>query len=252
MDNRSNIKLPKDSIVINEKLAYLYNLSVGDNFKVIINEKEYTLKIGAINKNYFGNILYTDREYFSKVFDKTYSDNSFIIKMNNSDEVEKMASKLQDNPYVANVSDNSKIQENLDNFISGLDIIVVVMVLCSLALALVVLYNLINVNVSERQRELSTIKVLGFYPREVTIYVFREIFYLSIIGIVIGNYIAYRLYLKIILELASRTMMFSSRVPIAVYALSTGVTLVIIIFVMAIMHRRLKKVNMVESLKAIE
>lgn len=252
MDNRSNIELPKDSIVINEKLAYLYNLSVGDNFKVIINEKEYTLKIGAINKNYFGNILYMDREYFSKVFDKTYSDNSFIIKMNNSDEVEKMASKLQDNPYVANVSDNSKIQENLDNFISGLDIIVVVMVLCSLALALVVLYNLINVNVSERQRELSTIKVLGFYPREVTIYVFREIFYLSIIGIVIGNYVAYRLYLKIILELASRTMMFSSRVPIAVYALSTGVTLVIIIFVMAIMHRRLKKVNMVESLKAIE
>ena len=252
MDNRSNIELPKDSIVINEKLAYLYNLSVGDNFKVIINEKEYTLKIGAINKNYFGNILYMDREYFSKVFDKTYSDDSFIIKMNNSDEVEKMASKLQDNPYVANVSDNSKIQENLDNFISGLDIIVVVMVLCSLALALVVLYNLINVNVSERQRELSTIKVLGFYPREVTIYVFREIFYLSIIGIVIGNYIAYRLYLKIILELASRTMMFSSRVPIAVYALSTGVTLVIIIFVMAIMHRRLKKVNMVESLKAIE
>ena len=252
MDNRSNIELPKDSIVINEKLAYLYNLSVGDNFKVIINEKEYTLKIGAINKNYFGNILYMDRDYFSKVFDKTYSDNSFIIKMNNSDEVEKMASKLQDNPYVANVSDNSKIQENLDNFISGLDIIVVVMVLCSLALALVVLYNLINVNVSERQRELSTIKVLGFYPREVTIYVFREIFYLSIIGIVIGNYIAYKLYLKIILELASRTMMFSSRVPIAVYALSTGVTLVIIIFVMAIMHRRLKKVNMVESLKAIE
>ena len=252
MDNRSNIELPKDSIVINEKLAYLYNLSVGDNFKVIINEKEYTLKIGAINKNYFGNILYMDREYFSKVFDKTYSDNSFIIKMNNSDEVEKMASKLQDNPYVVNVSDNSKIQENLDNFISGLDIIVVVMVLCSLALALVVLYNLINVNVSERQRELSTIKVLGFYPREVTIYVFREIFYLSIIGIVLGNYIAYRLYLKIILELASRTMMFSSRVPIAVYALSTGVTLVIIIFVMAIMHRRLKKVNMVESLKAIE
>ena len=252
MDNRSNIELPKDSIVINEKLAYLYNLSVGDNFKVIINEKEYTLKIGAINKNYFGNILYMDREYFSKVFDKTYSDNSFIIKMNNSDEVEKMASKLQDNPYVANVSDNSKIQENLDNFISGLDIIVVVMVLCSLALALVVLYNLINVNVSERQRELSTIKVLGFYPSEVTIYVFREIFYLSIIGIFLGNYIAYKLYLKIILELASRTMMFSSRVPITVYALSTGVTLVIIIFVMAIMHRRLKKVNMVESLKAIE
>ncbi|MGX7112533.1 ABC transporter permease [Gemella cuniculi] len=252
MDNRSSIELPKNSIVINEKLAYLHNLSVGDDFKVIINEKEYTLKIGAINKNYFGNILYMDREYFSKVFNKTYSDNSFVIKMNNPDEVEKMASKLQDNPHVVNVSDNSKIQENLDNSIEGIDIIVIVMVLCSLALALVVLYNLINVNVSERQRELSTIKVLGFYPREVTIYIFREIFYLSMIGIIVGNYIAYKLYLKIILELASRTMMFNSRVPIAVYALSTGVTLLIIIFVVAIMHRRLRKVNMVESLKAIE
>ena len=252
MSNHNNIDLPKDSIVINEKLAYLHNLSIGDDFKVVVNEKEYILKIGAINKHYFGNVLYMDREYFAKVFKKPYSDNSFIIKMNNSDEIEKMASKLQDNSNMVNVSDTSKTQETLDNFISGLDIIVVVMVLCSLALALVVLYNLINVNVSERQRELSTIKVLGFYPREVTIYVFREIFYLSIIGIILGNYLAYKLYLKIILELANRTMMFSNKVPITVYALSTGVTLLIIILVMVIMHRRLKKVNMVESLKAIE
>ena len=252
MNNDNNIDLPKDSIVINEKLAYLHNLSIGDDFKVVVNEKEYTLKIGAINKHYFGNVLYMDREYFAKVFKKPYSDNSFIIKMNNSNETEKMASKLQENSHMVNVSDTSKTQETLDNFISGLDIIVAVMVLCSLALALVVLYNLINVNISERQRELSTIKVLGFYPNEITTYVFREIFYLSIIGIILGNYLAYKLYLKIILELANRTMMFSNKVPSTVYALSTGVTLVIIIFVMAIMHRRLKKVNMVESLKAIE
>ena len=70
------------------------------------------------------------------------------------------------------------------------------MVICSVTLALVVLYNLINVNVSERIRELSTIKVLGFYPSEVTIYVFREIFYLSGVGIILGNYLGYKMYLK--------------------------------------------------------
>lgn len=253
MTNKESIELPKDSVALNEKLAYLHNLKIGDTFKIIVNEKEYEIKVGAINKNYFGHYIYIDQNYYESIFGKKYSDNSFMIKLDTTPEkVGEVSSKLQENNNVISVVDNSKIQENLDNFIKGIDIIVVVMVLCSLTLALVVLYNLINVNVSERIRELSTIKVLGFYPREVTIYVFREIFYLSIIGIILGNYIAYQLYLKIILELAARQMMFSSKVPLIVYVLSSGITILIIVFVMAIMHIRLKKVNMVEALKAVE
>lgn len=248
-----NIELPEDAAVVNEKLAYLHNLKVGDSFTVVVNDKNYTLKVGAINKNYFGHILYINRGYYEKVFNKKYSDNSFLIKMNaSSTEISSVANTLAENKNIINISDNSNIQESLDNFIEGIDIIVVVMVLCSLTLAIVVLYNLINVNVSERLRELSTIKVLGFYANEVTIYVFREIFYLGLIGIIIGNYIAYKLYLKIILELAARQMMFSSKVPIVVYILSSGITILIIVFVMLIMHYRLKKVNMVEALKAVE
>ena len=163
-----------------------------------------------------------------------------------------MVSNLNDNSDIVNISDNSKIQEILDNFIKGIDIIVAVMVICSVTLALVVLYNLINVNVSERIRELSTIKVLGFYPSEVTIYVFREIFYLSGVGIILGNYLGYKMYLKIILELAGRDMMFSSKVPLVVYLLASGITILITIVVMIVMHKKLKKVNMVEALKAIE
>ena len=247
------INLPGDAAVVSEKLAYLHKLNVGDSFNVIVNNKEYTLIVGEINKNYFGHTIYINKGYYESLFQKQYKDNTFLVQTTGGKvTVESVVNNLNDNSDIVNISDNSKIQEILDNFIKGIDIIVAVMVICSVTLALVVLYNLINVNVSERIRELSTIKVLGFYPSEVTIYVFREIFYLSGVGIILGNYLGYKMYLKIILELAGRDMMFSSKVPLVVYLLASGITILITIVVMIVMHKKLKKVNMVEALKAIE
>ena len=254
MDNNAkDINLPNGAAVISEKLAYLHKLQVGDSFNVVVNNKEYTFNVGEINKNYFGHTIYINKDYYESLFQKQYKDNTFLVQTTGGKEtVESVVSNLNDNSDIVNISDNSKIQEILDNFIKGIDIIVAVMVICSVTLALVVLYNLINVNVSERIRELSTIKVLGFYPSEVTIYVFREIFYLSGVGIILGNYLGYKMYLKIILELAGRDMMFSSKVPLVVYLLASGITILITIIVMIVMHKKLKKVNMVEALKAIE
>ena len=254
MDNNAkDINLPNGAAVISEKLAYLHKLQVGDSFNVVVNNKEYTFNVGEINKNYFGHTIYINKDYYESVFKKQYKDNTFLVQTTGGKEVvENVVSILNNNSDIVNISDNSKIQEILDNFIKGIDIIVAVMVICSVTLALVVLYNLINVNVSERIRELSTIKVLGFYPSEVTIYVFREIFYLSGVGIILGNYLGYKMYLKIILELAGRDMMFSSKVPLVVYLLASGITILITIIVMIVMHKKLKKVNMVEALKAIE
>ena len=254
MDNNAkDINLPNGAAVISEKLAYLHKLQVGDSFNVVVNNKEYAFNVGEINKNYFGHTIYINKDYYESVFKKQYKDNTFLIQTTGGKEtVESVVSNLNNNSDIVNISDNSKIQEILDNFINGIDIIVAVMVICSVTLALVVLYNLINVNVSERIRELSTIKVLGFYPSEVTIYVFREIFYLSGVGIILGNYLGYKMYLKIILELAGRDMMFSSKVPLVVYLLASGITILITIIVMIVMHKKLKKVNMVEALKAIE
>ena len=248
MDNNAKgINLPVDAAVVSEKLAYLHKLHVGDSFNVVVNNKEYTFNVGEINKNYFGHTIYINKDYYESVFKKQYKDNTFLVQTTGGKEiVENVVSILNNNSDIVNISDNSKIQEILDNFIKGIDIIVAVMVICSVTLALVVLYNLINVNVSERIRELSTIKVLGFYPGEVTIYVFREIFYLSGVGIILGNYLGYKMYLKIILELAGRDMMFSSKVPLVVYLLASGITILITIVVMIVMHKKLKKVNMVE------
>ena len=251
--SENEINIPKDRAVVSEKIAYLHKLNIGDSFNIIVNNKEYTLTVGEINKNYFGHTIYINKEYYESVFKKQYKDNTFLIQTTGGKKtVESVVNNLNDNSDIVNISDNSKIQEILDNFIKGIDIIVAVMVICSVTLALVVLYNLINVNVSERIRELSTIKVLGFYPSEVTIYVFREIFYLSGVGIILGNYLGYKMYLKIILELAGRGMMFSSKVPLVVYLLASGITILITIIVMIVMHKKLKKVNMVEALKAIE
>ena len=251
-DNKG-INLPVDASVVSEKLAYLHKLNIGDSFNIIVNNKEYTLTVAEINKNYFGHTIYIKKDYYESVFKKQYKDNTFLVQTTGGKEtVENVVSNLHNNKDIVNISDNSKIQEILDNFIKGIDIIVAVMVICSVTLALVVLYNLINVNVSERIRELSTIKVLGFYPSEVTIYVFREIFYLSGVGIILGNYLGYKMYLKIILELAGRDMMFSSKVPLVVYLLASSITILITIVVMIVMHKKLKKVNMVEALKAIE
>lgn len=239
-------------VIIDEKLAYLHNIKVGDEFNIFVNDKEYTVKVSGINLNYFGHIMYMSKDYYEKIFNKEYKNNTFIIKGDDNNQLSEVIKELKQNDDIVNILDNLEIQDNLDRAIKGLNSLVIVMVLCSVSLALVVLYNLININISERLRELSTVKVLGFYSREVTAYIFREIFYLSVIGIIIGNYVGYNMYKKIILELSDRAIMYSTNVSGMVYILSSGITITIILGLMIFMHFRLKKVNMVESLKAVE
>lgn len=248
-----NLELSDDGIIINSKLAYLHKLNIGDNIELTVSSKKYSFKVAGITDNYFGHVGYISKTYYEKVFAKEYSSNSYLINAaGDKDKVKNIIEKLEINKNIVNIHNNVVYKETLNNFIKGIDIIVLVMVLCSITLALVVLYNLININISERLRELSTIKVLGFYNSEVTSYVFREIFYLALIGVVLGNYVGYIMYQKIILELAAREMLFSQKVSIWVYGLSSGITLIIVVLVMLIMHRRMKKVNMVEALKGVE
>ncbi|MBU0279147.1 ABC transporter permease [Gemella sp. zg-1178] len=252
-NNSKKIKINDNGVVINEKLAYLHNLKVGDTFKIILNEKEYSLKVAAINTNYFGHTIFMTKNYYEKVFADTYTDNSFLIKANhNKEQVKNIINEIEKNNNVVYTQNNLSYKDLLNNVVEGIDIIVAVIVLCSTALAIVVLYNLININISERIRELSTIKVLGFYPAEVTSYVFREIFYLALIGIILGNFVGNILYRAIILDLTARDSMFEPTSSIWVYIISTSITLIIVLLLMLVMHSRLKKVNMIEALKSLE
>ena len=247
------LSLDDNGVIIDEKLAHLYKLKVGDNLKIFFDDKEYTVKISAINENYIEHNMYLKKEYFEKTFAENYEKNAYLIKTNHDkDKTENIVESLDKNENISFVKNNMAIRKIIEDQVEAVDILVIVIVLCSTSLALVVLYNLINVNVSERIRELSTIKVLGFYSKEVTLYVFREIFYLTLIGIIIGNFIGVLLYRKIILDLAGRNMMFDSKPSYLTYVISTALTLIIVICVMILMHFRLKKVNMVEALKGVE
>ena len=247
------LSLDDNGVIIDEKLAHLYKLKVGDNLKIFFDDKEYTVKISAINENYIEHNMYLKKEYFEKTFAENYEKNAYLIKTNHDkDKTENIVESLDKNENISFVKNNMAIRKIIEDQVEAVDILVIVIVLCSTSLALVVLYNLINVNVSERIRELSTIKVLGFYSKEVTLYVFREIFYLTLIGIIIGNFVGVLLYRKIILDLAGRNMMFDSKPSYLTYIISTALTLIIVICVMILMHFRLKKVNMVEALKGVE
>ncbi|MBF0710447.1 MULTISPECIES: ABC transporter permease [unclassified Gemella] len=250
-NTEGDIKLDGSGVVINEKLAYLHNLKVGDTFEIVWNQEIYVLKISAINTNYFGHNIYMTSDYYKEIFGKDYRTNTYLIKTD-KDKITQIEKDLETNDFILRIQNTSKYEDLLENVVEGIDMIVLVLVCCSTALALVVLYNLININVSERIRELSTIKVLGFYPVEITSYVFREILYLAIIGIIIGNYVGYLFYKKIILDLAARHMMFETSPSIYVYILSSTITVIILLVLMFIVHRKLKGINMVEALKGVE
>ncbi|MBF0714095.1 FtsX-like permease family protein [Gemella sp. GH3] len=244
---------PKDGAIINEKLSYLYDLSVGSTIDIVVDDKSYSVKVSGISKNYFGHTIYISDEYYEQLFQKDYMANSFLVKnYNDKAKVEEVVSLLEKDKNVVNILNQQSFKETFDNFVDGIDVIVLVIVLCSVTLAIVVLYNLININLSERIRELSTIKVLGFYSKEVTIYVFREIFYLTLIGIALGNYVGYVMYKKIILDLSARDMLFETSVSMYVYIITSIITLTVTSIIMVIVHRYLKNINMIEALKSVE
>lgn len=252
-NNDGIVEKSNEGAIISEKLAYLYNLDIGSSLDIALNDNTYKVKVSGISKNYFGHTIYMSSEYYEQIFQNEYVVNSFLVKnYNDKDKINNVVSLLEKDKNVVNIINQQSFKETFDNFVEGIDIIVLVIVLCSTTLAIVVLYNLININLSERIRELSTIKVLGFYTKEITTYVFREIFYLTLIGVAIGNYVGYLMYQKIIVELAARDMIFETSVSIYVYLISTAITLVVTIIIMAIVHRYLKNINMVEALKSVE
>lgn len=251
LDN-DTLDLSDNGVIINEKLAHLHQLEIGSTLKITKDDKDYSLVVSGINKNYLSHIIYINKNYYEKVFYQTFDSNAYIINAYQKDNITEIENQLKANKNIVYIQNNTNYKTVLDRLVEGIDVIVLVIVVCSSLLSIVVLYNLININISERIRELSTIKVLGFYASEVSTYIFREILYLVAIGIVLGNYVGYLLYKKIIIELSAREAMFDSNVSIFVYILSSTLTLIIVLIVMLVMHKRLGKINMVEALKGVE
>lgn len=247
--------LPNDGAVITQKMAELFNLEKGDSLTVHDEDQQtFEVKIANIADNYLGNFLYLSKDYYQQARGKDFKMNSYLLKskkMTKSEEKE-LSQKLLSSGQVVNTSFISTQIEAQEQSMDNLDGIVWIFVVLSGLLAFIVLYNLTNINVSERVRELSTIKVLGFYDREVTSYIFRENFVFTILGILFGYGLGIILT-KFILDQASmETITFPLVIRLGAYLSSGGLTILFSVIVMVATHFRLRHINMIDALKSNE
>lgn len=249
-------KLTDNGAIINEKLAKMFKLKVGDTFEVSNNDNEkFPIKIDKIVENYAMHFVYLTPTYYEKVFNKKPDYNSDLIlfkKDLTKTEENELSKELMEYKKVTNMSFLSKTSSAMNDSINSLNIVMWVLIISAGTLAFIVLYNLNNINISERIRELSTIKVLGFYDNEVTMYVYRENNILTLLGILLGCAVG-KLFHGFVLETAEVDMlMFSPNIHITSYLYSALITILFSLIVMAVMHLKLYKVDMIEALKSNE
>ena len=247
--------LKKDQLILTEKAAQTLKVEAGDTI-ILKNEdkgdKEVT--IGAICENYMGHYLYMAPELYEELYGAPAKYNSilYIVKGREVAQIEKIGEKLLTYDSIMNVSYTSSLKENLDDMLRTLNLVVIVLIVSAGMLAFVVLYNLNNINIAERKRELATIKVLGFYDMEVASYVYRENVLLTIIGALAGMGIGRILLQFVVTTVEVNEAMFGRDIYPISYIYSLLFTIGFSMFVNWVMYFKLKKIDMVESLKSIE
>ena len=247
-------KISNDGVIITEKLANLLGASEGSTITMRDGDNNiYNIKVDHIVENYFSHFIYMSPSYYEKITKKKVVYNAQLLKLNSNDKnEEEISTKLINCDKVINVTLTSKTLNTSEESTASLNIIMLVLIFASGCLAFVVLYNLNNINVSERIRELSTIKVLGFYDNEVTMYILRENVILTLLGIFVGSFMGKILYTFIIKTAELDTMMMMPNIYMTSYMYSALITVLFSLIVMIMMHLKLKKVNMIDALKSNE
>ena len=249
------IDLEGDGGVISEKLADLFGIEKGDELLFYDEDQnELTIKVAEIAQNYLGHFLYLTPGYYEQVASSELQANGFLVKTKQltTKQESTLAEQLLATDEVKNTSFLSAQIETQENMLSNLDPIVLIFVVLSGSLAFVVLYNLTNINISERVRELSTIKVLGFFDKEVTMYIIRENIIFTLLGIVVGYGIGYVLTGFIIHQASMENIIFPLVIEASAYLISALLTITFTIIVMIVTHYKLKHIDMIDSLKANE
>lgn len=250
------IKLDNKGIVISEKAARNLDAKVGDKVK-ILNENDVSAEavISGITENYVNHYIYMTNDYYKELFNRNAYSNRIYGVLDDSitiDQEDKMASKIIDSTCANGTVFTTGIKDGFSDTIKSLNYVVLLMIVSAGALAFVVLYNLSNVNISERIREIATIKVLGFYDKEVSAYIYRENVILTLIGAVVGLGLGVILHQFIMITVEVENMMFGRLINPLSYAAAFILTIVMGTIVNLVMNKKLKKVEMVESLKSVD
>ncbi|MGL5151009.1 MAG: FtsX-like permease family protein, partial [Clostridium sp.] len=253
--NGNAIELTDEGVVITEKLATTFNVRKGDSISVKDeNGYSYNVKVIGVTENYVSHYMYMTANLYEKIHGATPRFNNILTTNEKIDKdfETNLSNKLSQDSKVASVGFNSGVKDSFSDTVSSLNIVVIVMIISAGALAFVVLYNLTNVNISERLREIATIKVLGFYDNEVSSYVFRENFILTFIGSLVGLGLGTALHRFIIITAEMDNFMFGRVLDVSSYLYAIVLTIVFAAVVNFAMYYKLRNVPMVESLKSVD
>lgn len=248
------VALPqKGEILIDKRLSELMEAEIGDTITLTVGEWETKpLKVSGIFENYTFYYAYVTGETYEEYFGEAFEPKTMYISLQDGVDHYKVASYLSDMKNASNISVVADMRNMVENMMQSVNYIVVLVIGCAAALAFIVLFNLGNINISERVREIATLKVLGFYPRETGAYVFRESVVLSVMGIVVGLPLGTILHSFIMQQIRVDVVTFEIIVKPMSYVYSVVAVLGFTIFVDLIMRRKINRINMAESLKSIE
>lgn len=253
-DTKHAIRFGSDSVVMTQKMADLLELSEGDTFTYTnSDDKSAEFTLTGITENYVGSFIYMDKALYAKAFgDIEYNGYLLHSGITGLTEQDKAAQQLQDSEYVASVEFTTQARDSYQTMLSSIGLIVYILILCAGALAIVVLYNLTNININERSRELATLRVLGYHHSEVFRYIFREIGLLSILGALVGLAAGKALHHYVIIIAETSDMMMGRDISWSSYLLAAGFTLAFSFLVDFLMTFKLRRIQMVESMKAVD
>lgn len=256
--SKEKYSLSDNGVVITEKLAKLLGIKQGEKITIKnSNDKQAEVEVKGITRNYLMHYMYISPEYYESIFGEKVKYNTILLKeqseVKKSEESEnKLGKKILENSNISKVTFMSQTKSIFDEVMDNMTFVVWILIISAGLLAFVVLYNLANVNISERIRELATIKVLGFYDKEVYDYVGRETTILTIIGILLGLVAGYFLEMFILKTCELDILMFDTRISIWSYVYSASLTILFTLIVSVVTYFALKKIDMIESLKSVE
>ncbi len=247
-------ELTDEGAVICEKTADLLGLEIGDEIVLERDNKQYFARIAVITENYMGHYVYMTPKVYKEAFgeEPDFSDIVITMKEEYKESLEETGLKILEYPAALSISYTRSIADQVERMISSLGMVTVVLIISAGMLAFVVLYNLNNINITERQRELATLKVLGFFDAEVSQYVMRENILLTLLSLVLGSGFGVLLHRFVIATVEVDAIMFGRNIRPVSFLYSALFTIAFSAIVNGIMHFKLKKIDMVESLKSVE
>ena len=253
--SKNNLSLPEDGVLLTDKAAQLLGVEAGDTITLKdTDENETNVKVTNVVENYVYHYIYMSKSMYENLYSKSFDSNVILTKDFNLDNEteDNFVKDLMNMPEVASVTRISTAMNMMNDTMKSLNYVVVILIVSAGLLAFVVLYNLSNVNISERIRELATIKVLGFYDKEVYLYITRETIILTAIGLVLGLVAGYFLDFFILETCEINMLRFRKFVAPLSFVFAALITILFTIIVNIVTYFALKKINMIESLKSVE